>query len=70
MSIFHFPKIDLKKTIHFTHFGVRPTNLMRLTFMLWMEERCGATTRPLCSQPDDHINFAKDGVGIGESLFL
>ena len=29
MSIFHFPKIDLKKTIHFIHFGVRPTNLMR-----------------------------------------
>jgi len=47
LSIFEKSKILLKKTIHFIHFGVRPTNLMRLTFMLWVEERNGATTRPL-----------------------
>ena len=70
MSFFQKSKILLKKTIHFIHFGVRPTNLCDLTFMLWMEERGCATTRPLCSQSDDRGNFAKDGVGIGESLFL
>jgi len=70
MSFFEKSKILLKKTIHFTHFGVRPTNLRRLTFMLWAEERLDATTRPLCSQSDDRSNFAKNGVGIGKSLFL
>ena len=29
MSFFEKFKILLKKTIHFIHFGVRPTNLMR-----------------------------------------
>ena len=46
MSFFEKSKILLKKTIHF---GVRPTNLTRLTFMLWVEERGCATMRPLCS---------------------
>jgi hypothetical protein len=62
MSFFEKSKILLKKTIHFIHFGVRTTNLTRLTFMLWVEERLSATTRPLCSQSDDRGNFAKNGV--------
>jgi hypothetical protein len=36
MSIFDFSVLNLKKTIHFIHFGVRPPNLTRLTFMVWM----------------------------------
>jgi len=42
MSIFHFLKILLKKTIHFIHFGVRPTNLMRLTLPLCFGWRSAA----------------------------
>ena len=34
MSFFEKSQILLKKMIHFIHFGVRPTNLTRLTFML------------------------------------
>jgi hypothetical protein len=69
MSFFEKSKILLEKTIHFTHFGVRPTNLTRLTFMLCVEERRCVTTRPLCSQMDDRSNFAKDWVEMGNLFF-
>ena len=34
MSIFDFSVLNLKKTIHFIHFGVRPADLCGVTFML------------------------------------
>jgi hypothetical protein len=39
MSIFEISILNLKKTIHFIHFGVRPANLTRLTFMVWVGDR-------------------------------
>ena len=35
MSIFEISILNLKKTIHFIHFGVRPPNLCDLTFMVY-----------------------------------
>ena len=35
MSFLQKKFLDLKKTIHFIHFGVRPADLCGVTFMLW-----------------------------------
>jgi hypothetical protein len=51
MSFFGISILNLKKTIHFIHFGVRPPNLAAgfITIM----QRCATdgvvTWRPLCS---------------------
>jgi hypothetical protein len=69
MSFFEKSKILLKKTIHFTHFGVRPTNLRRRTFIVRMRTHRGGAMRPLCSRLDYRGDFAKNGAEIGEYLF-
>jgi len=48
MSIFDFSVLNLKKTIHFIHFGVRPADLCGVTFMLWGGDEGVVTWRPLC----------------------
>ena len=48
MSIFDFSVLNLKKTIHFIHFGVRPADLCGVTFMLWVGDAGVVTWRPLC----------------------
>jgi hypothetical protein len=41
MSIFEISILNLEKTIHFIHFGVRLPNFPRLTFMIWGGVRGG-----------------------------
>ena len=69
MSIFGISILNLKKTIHFIHFGVRPPNLCGVTFMLRVRTQRGKASRPLCSHSDDRGNFAQNGVIMG-NLFL
>ena len=48
MSIFDFSVLNLKKTIHFIHFGVRPPDLAGLPLCFGLAMEGVVTWRPLC----------------------
>ena len=58
MSIFDFSVLNLKKTIHFIHFGVRPADLAGLPLCCGRAMKGVVTWRPLCC---GFIKMGKNG---------
>ena len=70
MSIFEISVLNLKKMIHFIHFGVRPADLCEVTFMLWVGDAGVVTWRPLCCGFIKMVENVKKGIYSRDAVCL
>ena len=61
------PRVEI--SIHHHSFGVRPPNLVDVTFMIYKPKKYIIQTRALSSGANNRWIFIKDGAKYGECLF-